>query len=194
MSDPDHIRLMEAVARHFFGEPNRRLSNPPKGELRFGNQGSLSIDLKKGVWHDHEAKKGGGALDLIKRETRISASRVAYAWAEREGYWINGHAPGAGRLGEEIAHHPDGGELLLQVVRFAPKTFRQRQPDGKGGWIGNIKGVRRVPLPSFEAAFVPLWADVERDGLIAQFGIDVLRQIIEHACHSVGVRVDPWAS
>ena len=84
MSDPDHARLMEAVARHFFGEPNERLSK--KGELRFGSHGSLSIDLEKAAWFDHEANQGGGPLDLIKRQTGISEPRDCYAWAEREGY------------------------------------------------------------------------------------------------------------
>ena len=37
------------------------------------------------------------------------------------------------------------GKLLFQVVRYYPKTFRQRQPDGKDGWIWNLKGTRRVP-------------------------------------------------
>ena len=37
------------------------------------------------------------------------------------------------------------GELVFQVVRFQnPKTFRQRRPDGKGGWAWNMKGVARV--------------------------------------------------
>ena len=27
------------------------------------------------------------------------------------------------------------GELLYQIVRFDPKDFRQRYPDGRGGWI-----------------------------------------------------------
>ena len=27
------------------------------------------------------------------------------------------------------------GELLFQVLRFEPKDFRQRRPDGRGGWI-----------------------------------------------------------
>lgn len=34
--------------------------------------------------------------------------------------------------------------LLYQVVRFEPKDFRQRRPDGQGGWIWNLEGVRRV--------------------------------------------------
>lgn len=36
------------------------------------------------------------------------------------------------------------GNLLFQVVRFDPKDFRQRRPDGKGGWIWNMEGVQRV--------------------------------------------------
>lgn len=37
------------------------------------------------------------------------------------------------------------GQLLYQVVRFDPKGFRQRRPDGNGGWIWNLQGVPRVP-------------------------------------------------
>jgi putative DNA primase/helicase len=36
------------------------------------------------------------------------------------------------------------GELLYQVVRCHPKSFSQRRPDGKGGWIRNLKGQQRV--------------------------------------------------
>jgi putative DNA primase/helicase len=39
----------------------------------------------------------------------------------------------------------ESGELLYQVVRFAPKDFRQRRPDGNGGWEWKLDGVRRVP-------------------------------------------------
>lgn len=37
------------------------------------------------------------------------------------------------------------GKLLFQVVRSGRKDFRQRQPDGKGGWKWNLQGIRRVP-------------------------------------------------
>jgi 5S rRNA maturation endonuclease (ribonuclease M5) len=33
---------------------------------------------------------------------------------------------------------------LFEVVRFAPKDFRQRRSDGKGGWIWSLNGTRRV--------------------------------------------------
>ncbi|MDP2815826.1 MAG: AAA family ATPase, partial [Rectinemataceae bacterium] len=39
----------------------------------------------------------------------------------------------------------EAGKLLFQAVRFIPKDFRQRHPDGKGGWVWNLKGVRLVP-------------------------------------------------
>ncbi len=46
------------------------------------------------------------------------------------------------------------GTLLYQVVRFPPKDFRQRRPDGAGGWTWNLDGVRRVlyRLPQLRAA------------------------------------------
>src|SRR5262249_1575088 len=48
----------------------------------------------------------------------------------------------------------EAGSVLFQVVRFEPKTFRQRRPDGHGGWVWNLDGVRLVPyrLPELIAA------------------------------------------
>jgi 5S rRNA maturation endonuclease (ribonuclease M5) len=36
------------------------------------------------------------------------------------------------------------GKLLFEVVRYEPKSFVQRRPDGAGGWIWNLEGVQRV--------------------------------------------------
>ncbi len=46
------------------------------------------------------------------------------------------------------------GEVIYQVVRMVPKDFRQRRPDGNGGWIWNLSGVERVlyHLPQLLAA------------------------------------------
>jgi len=41
-------------------------------------------------------------------------------------------------------YRDETGKLLYQVVRYAPKDFRQRRPDDKGDWIYNLEGVRRV--------------------------------------------------
>jgi putative DNA primase/helicase len=46
------------------------------------------------------------------------------------------------------------GQLVYQTVRYEPKDFRQRRPDGQGGWIWDLRGVERVPyrLPELLAA------------------------------------------
>lgn len=36
------------------------------------------------------------------------------------------------------------GKLAFEVVRYDPKGFRQRRPDGKGGWFWNMEGVNKV--------------------------------------------------
>jgi 5S rRNA maturation endonuclease (ribonuclease M5) len=38
----------------------------------------------------------------------------------------------------------EDGNLLYQTVRYDPKDFRQRRPNGQG-WTWNVTGVRRVP-------------------------------------------------
>ncbi len=50
--------------------------------------------------------------------------------------------------GKQDAVYPyfsESGELLYEVVRYRnPKTFRQRRPDGNGGYVWKLDGVDRV--------------------------------------------------
>ena len=43
------------------------------------------------------------------------------------------------------------GQLRFQVLRYTPKGFKVRRPDGAGGWIGNLEGLEpllyRLPEP-----------------------------------------------
>lgn len=82
MSDIDFAALIEPVARQLWGEP-------PKGyvtklSIRWGNNGSKSINLQTGEWYDHEAAEGGGVLDLIMRETGADKAG-AMQWLEDKG-------------------------------------------------------------------------------------------------------------
>jgi len=47
-------------------------------------------------------------------------------------------------IATEYSYHDERGELLFQVVRMVPKSFRQRRPDHTSGWTWNLEGVRRV--------------------------------------------------
>lgn len=41
-------------------------------------------------------------------------------------------------------YHDTEGRLVFQVVRFHPKDFRQRRPDGRGGWEWSLGDTKRV--------------------------------------------------
>jgi len=58
------------------------------------------------------------------------------------------------QITDTYTYTDDDGTLLYQVVRLAPKGFRQRRPDGAGGWTWNMDGTPRVlfRLPQVRAA------------------------------------------
>jgi len=45
---------------------------------------------------------------------------------------------------DQYDYKDEKGNLLYQVLRYSPKGFKQRRPDGSGGWIWNLKDVKRV--------------------------------------------------
>jgi hypothetical protein len=57
------------------------------------------------------------------------------------------------------------GVLLFQVVRFRPKGFRTRRPNGQGGWIYGLAGIQPqlYRLPRVVAADVVLIVEGEKD-------------------------------
>ncbi|SCW56266.1 AAA family ATPase [Ancylobacter rudongensis] len=144
----DFPDLMAAVAGRLLGEPNRAMSS--KDELRFGTHGSLSVKVggpHKGTWADHEAGEGGGVLDLIAR-LQGGGREGALSWLKQTFPDFAGRpeAPSTGR--RIVATYPyvdEAGALLFEVVRYEPKEFRQRRPDGAGGFAWNLQGVRPVP-------------------------------------------------
>ncbi len=67
----------------------------------------------------------------------------------------------ANRKPEIVATYPytdESGKLLYQVVRFDPKNFRQRVPNGNG-WAYSLNGTRRVlyRLPELLASVSIVW-------------------------------------
>lgn len=61
---------------------------------------------------------------------------------------------GERRIVATYRYTDERGELLFEVVRFEPKDFRQRRPDGAGGWTWHLDDTRRVlyRLPELLAA------------------------------------------
>lgn len=148
LTPPLHI---ESVARELLGEPNDALCK--KTELRFGAHGSLSIDLESDQWYDHEAEAGGGVLDLIAAKAGVSDRAGQLTWLEVRGFKERREKVKP-RMVASYDYRDEQGTLLFQAVRMEPKSFRQRQSDGYGGWTWNVKGVRQVPyrLPEIAAS------------------------------------------
>nr|BDD44738.1 hypothetical protein 4 [Rhodospirillaceae bacterium] len=168
MQNSELDALIEPVARALLGEPNARASNG--STLRWGTHGSLAVTIsgdKAGTWFDHENNEGGGTIDLVTRGTGLK-DREAVAWIEE-------NIPGASRSSSgtktkrrivaKYDYLDEGGTLLSQVVRYRPKEFRQRRPDGKDGWIWNVKGVRSVPyrLPDILEGSAVVIVEGEKD-------------------------------
>ncbi len=67
------------------------------------------------------------------------------AGLKARGLWSAGAtAQGSPQIVATYPYDDESGKVLYEVVRFEPKDFRQRRPDGHGGWIWNLNGVRRV--------------------------------------------------
>ena len=50
-----------------------------------------------------------------------------------------------GKIIKTYDYVDETGELLYQVVRYKPKDFRQRRPNGKDDWIWKLGGIKKVP-------------------------------------------------
>ena len=136
------------VARDLWGDENKRLSHG--SELRFGSHGSKSVDTEKGTWFDHETQEAGGFTDLCKIAYPEANGHLADFLDTKFG--IEKDPSFASQTRDQITTYDyigDHGVMEYQVIRIdyadGSKTFRQQRPDGKGGWIRNLKDVRRIP-------------------------------------------------
>lgn len=146
----DFRAIADAVARELLGEPNRQLSKP--GELRFGSNGSLKVAVAgkaAGTFKDFETDEGGGLLDLITRSIGGDHAR-ALEWLEDRFGSKAAPARGGGRIAALYQYEDEEGASLFEVVRYEPKTFKQRKSLTE--W--SVKGVRVVPyrLPELQEA------------------------------------------
>jgi hypothetical protein len=168
---PDFNSFCESACIKLWGEPDKRTTGT-KAKLLWNGGDAYSArtyTISKRAWYDHGAKRGGSTLDLVdyhkgRPKRKLRGVEFFEAWREAHDMGIVPEpAPepnGGGKPAIRATYpYPDEqGVLLSEVVRFdtndPDKRFRQRQPDGNGGWIWNVKGVRRVlyRLPELIAA------------------------------------------
>lgn len=91
----------------------------------------------------------GDVLDLIQKQDGCDfreAKRQLEELASARPAKTPSVPKGARGLGKVVATYPytdESGSLLFEVRRYEPKAFRQRRPDGRGGYVQHLDGVRK---------------------------------------------------
>jgi putative DNA primase/helicase len=100
---------------------------------------SLSVTTNaKGdvLLHDHA---GCETTDIVAKISLTMADLFVDGRVKQPGVFV-----GSGPRGTIVAAYPytdETGTLQYEAVRFDPKAFRQRRPDGNGGYLWNMQGV-----------------------------------------------------
>jgi AAA domain-containing protein/CHC2-type zinc finger protein/Toprim domain-containing protein len=160
---PSEIRTYLA-ARHLKLQPQGKEFRGPC-PIHKGKRDSFAVNSVTGAWQCFSECARGGSLFGLEMELSGSAFPEALA----EVFRIVGRPQPNGNQKERLLttydYTDENGNLLFQCVRFMPKEFRQRRPDGKGGWIWNLENMRRVlyRLPRLATAEQVLIVEGEKD-------------------------------
>jgi 5S rRNA maturation endonuclease (ribonuclease M5)/energy-coupling factor transporter ATP-binding protein EcfA2 len=111
----------------------------------------VSVHPDKQVWHCNDCDTGGSVIDWVMLEGDLDAKAAMESFGGggnapqvTPGMKLNPPAPPSDA--KEVAAYnytDENGKLVFQVVRYEPKTFRQRQPKGSE-WQWNLEGIQRV--------------------------------------------------
>ena len=135
--------------------------------LHQGKRDSFAINPQTGDWYCHSDCGRGGSL--IGFEMEVGGKPFAEAAADARAIVGRAEPQRKGQIVNAYDYVDEVGRQLFQCVRFEPKDFSQRRPDGRGGWIWNLQGVRRVlfRLPTLKDANVVLLTEGEK-GQVAE--------------------------
>ena len=128
---------------------------------------SFSANRESGLFHCFACGKSGSIFDFYTMQHGGGFRGALEALAREAGVDIQGQGPAKknSKFVAEYNYTDEAGKLLFQAVRYEPKDFRQRRPDGKGGWIWSLDGVRLVPynLPEVLKAKSIIIVEGEKD-------------------------------
>lgn len=122
---------------------------------------SLSVKLNTGEFKCFGCDKNGSIFDFYMAKHGVDF-KTALNNLAKEG----GIPPEPQKKIVKTYDYVDESEsLLFQAIRYEPKSFNQRKPDGKGGWIYNLNSVRLVPynLPELSKAESVIITEGEKD-------------------------------
>jgi len=127
----------------------------------------VAINTEKEVFFCNDCKVGGSVIDWMAMEQGKSPIEVFRDLAIKLGERKKQETKPSGNplIVKTYDYTDEQGKLLYQVCRYEPKDFRQRQPDGNGGWKWTMDGATRVlyNLPAVLASKTVVCAEGEKD-------------------------------
>ncbi len=102
---------------------------------------SFSVNLHTGRFRCFGCDNRGSVFDFYMERNSVDFPEAKRALAELAGVSTKPER----REMETYDYTDETGDLIFQTVRYKPKDFRQRRPDGNSGWAYNLTGVRKVP-------------------------------------------------
>ncbi len=103
---------------------------------------SLSVNIKTGLYFCPVCNDGGDVFKFYMRLKQVSFKDALNQLAGCSGQF-GGKA--TSKIECVYQYRDETCQVLFEVVRYTPKTFRQRRPDGKGGYVYSLDGARIVP-------------------------------------------------
>ena len=115
-------------------------------EWRIGNKGSLSLDLNKDCFYDHEHSKGGGVLDLIQHLGRASNTQEAAQFLEDNGLIENKRSasPKSKKPLREHIYVDGSGKNVRKSVKYTDGSWKQFRWTEES-WKPGVKGAPNPP-------------------------------------------------
>jgi len=119
------------------------------GYLGLSNGNGRALGWNDEIGRAKERQKQGGK----KGGQSKGKEKLPYPSSEQQARDEAGKAFAKPRIAKSYDYRDATGELVFQVCRMEPKSFRQRRPKPSGGWTWSVKGCPVVPyrLPEFMA-------------------------------------------
>ncbi len=159
---------VERIARTLGGPAKKGSGWDCRCPCHDDRKASLSLSIGEGgklLWNCHAGCDQREVLDGLRKAGVLLNGDAREAGTGTARAKSNGHA--RPRIVATYDYTDENGALLFQVVRYDPKDFRQRRPDGNGAWVWSVEGVRRVlyRLPEVLAAGDVIVVEGEKDAL-----------------------------
>lgn len=106
----------------------------------------VSINQQNQIFHCNDCESSGSIIDWVMDEHNCSFNQAMEILdpGGRNGEVKQSSPPPDKVASAHYDYTDENGQLLFQVVRYIPKTFRQRHKGPNGDWVWSMENVRRV--------------------------------------------------